>query len=116
LIVAGIVASPPLFSAFLATAAMIITLCILESAGALSSIKNLENRAQLKVLRRADLMPDHLLRDLYHKSDSPTRKELEKERGSADEVTIRDTSDSLLNLRNGCWCWVARDRAGGRLG
>jgi hypothetical protein len=30
-----------------------------------------------------------LPREPYHKSDSSTRKELEKERGSADEVTIR---------------------------
>jgi hypothetical protein len=40
-----------------------------------------------------------LLQDLYYKSDSSTRKELEKERGSADEITIRGTSDSLLNLQ-----------------
>ena len=33
-----------------------------------------------------------LLQDLYYKSDSSTREELEKERGSADEVTIRGTS------------------------
>ena len=42
-------------------------------------------------------MPDHYCR-IYHKSDSSTREELEKERGSADEVTIRGTSDTLLNL------------------
>jgi energy-converting hydrogenase A subunit M len=43
-------------------------------------------------------MADSLLQALYYKSDSSTCEELEKELESADEVTIRRTSDSLLNL------------------
>jgi hypothetical protein len=50
-----------------------------------------------------------LLRDLHYKSDSSTRKELEKEQGSADEVTIRDTSDSLLNLPNAGFTQLGHD-------
>ena len=38
------------------------------------------------------------LQDLYCKSDSSTREELEKGARSTDKVTIPGTSDSLLNL------------------
>jgi hypothetical protein len=45
-------------------------------------------------------MADSLLQALYYKSDSSTCEELEKELESADKITIRRTSDSLLNLPN----------------
>jgi hypothetical protein len=55
--------------------------------------QELKEPSAAKSLLGGQIEAGSLLRDLYYKSDSSA-----KERGSADEMTIRDTSDSLLNL------------------